>query len=84
MKITIDDTAKTVEVQGETPIGQLIERLKVLLPDDWQNYKLTGGGNNFNYIPYNPPLDTGSNYPWTTNPVPGRDIWYTHGEIKTQ
>lgn len=83
MKITIDDTAKTVEIQGETPIGQLIERLKVLLPNDWQNYKLTNGGNNLNYIPYNPPLDK-SNYPWTPQPntIPGRDIWYTYGDLQ--
>lgn len=84
MKITIDDTAKTVEVQGETPIGQLIERLKVLLPDDWQNYKISGGGNNFNYIPYNPPLDA-IKYPWAPDTIPGRDIWYTQGNLnKTQ
>jgi hypothetical protein len=78
MKLTIDDSNKIVSVEGEVPIGQLLERLKKLLPDDWQNYKFSGNINNINYIPYNPPLDT---QPYPTTPWPGRDIWYTYGNL---
>lgn len=87
MKLTIDDSNKTVSVEGEVPIGQLIERLKKLLPDDWQNYKFSSNNTNINYIPYNPPLDTQPyNPPYPNTPWSGQgsDIWYAKKNLNSK
>ena len=40
MKIQIDTTLKTVTVEQDVVISELIDNLKKLLPNDWKEYKL--------------------------------------------
>jgi hypothetical protein len=40
MKIQLDTDAKTIKIEGNVTIGDFIKKIKLLLPDDWQKYKL--------------------------------------------
>jgi hypothetical protein len=53
MKLTIDTTEKTVTVDSDTPLGEVIGMLKKLMPDgEWMEYKIVAGEQGRTYAPY--------------------------------
>jgi len=40
MKIQLDTSAKTIKVENDIKIKDLIKTLKKLLPDDWEDFEL--------------------------------------------
>jgi hypothetical protein len=70
MKLTIDTTEKTVTVDSDTPLGEVIGMLKKLMPDgEWMEYKIVAGEQERTYVPYVPyPIQP--EYPtWPTYPI---------------
>jgi len=74
MRITIDDVQKTIEVNQDIKLSDLISKLETLFPDgSWKEYALRQQVIQFQsqpynpIVPYTPPFDPYSPYnPWGT------------------
>lgn len=40
MKIQLDTTAKTIKVEDEVNLGELMETIQKILPDNWKEFKV--------------------------------------------
>jgi hypothetical protein len=55
MKISIDTDAKTIELEAEATLTEIIEFLKnTFKNEEWKDYKLVGTKTVFQYYPYYP------------------------------
>ena len=75
MKFTIDTKAKTISINELENMGEFIEQLKIMLPnDEWKNYKIMQ--EHYSY-PIYPIYQT---YPkiQTTNPYDPQIVYLSH------
>lgn len=67
MKLQLDTTNKTVKVEENVKVSQLIKTLKALLPKDWENFTIETHTviNNWSYpIIIKEPYYEPYRYPW--------------------
>lgn len=66
MKIQLDTTNKTVKIEDDVKVKDLIKVLKKLLPDDWEDFELQTNVtiNNWNAPVYIEKYPSYPRYPW--------------------
>jgi hypothetical protein len=92
MRLQIDTTNKTVRIDYQpifgVTMGDFIEELMGLLPNDWQEYKLIQSEETINWPSPNPLYPQTTPQPQQTNPFGdpyNPQIWYsTDSDVVTQ
>jgi hypothetical protein len=82
MKLTIDTDAKTITVDSDAPLGEVIGMLKKLMPDgEWMEYKIVAGEQGWAYVPYVPYPIQPQRWPeYPTFPEPPVITWSNTGD----
>ena len=72
MKFTIDTKAKTISINEIENMGEFIEQLKIMLPnDEWKNYKIMQEYYSYPIYPTYPKTPT-------TNPYDPQIVYSSH------
>lgn len=80
MKITIDTENKTITSPNKINVGELVEELKKLSPNNWKEWNIELGQKAQPSLPYTPPQPYVQNpfeypHPWSEEPKTGDHDW---------